>query len=161
MKCSVFDASLPAKKVEENISAMRRKLEETAILLPSVEDTGLQSLSGTMATPVQAQDLLSFWEVGLQHFQARVKYYVLQEPSASVPQRLNRLLTFASTIKMNRKVKAIELERKVVNRCVRRTMAWNARLDLCNSVEDNSTSSYIEQSVIQMAIHTRGRKPNG
>ncbi len=94
----------------------------------------------------------------MQHFQARVKYYILQEPSASVPHRLNWLLTFASTKKVKRKVKAIERERKVVNRCARKAMAWNNKPGF---MQHYSGEQYLELSRVisdPKEIHTRDRK---
>ena len=76
---------------------MRQKLEKTAALVLTDKDRGLQSLSGIMATPEQARDLQQFHEIGNQHFKSYVRYHILREPSAKVPQRKNRLLTFSTS----------------------------------------------------------------
>ena len=49
-------------------------------------DSQLVTFSGKLATPEQAKDLLSFWEIGEKHFDLYIKYFVLREPSAQVPQ---------------------------------------------------------------------------
>ena len=63
------------------------------------------SLCGKQATAEQAKDLLNFGEIGQKHFEAYVRYYILQQPSAQVPQHL---LTFSISklsvwkVKLNR-----------------------------------------------------------
>ena len=93
---SLFDLTPSARQVEENIITIKSKMNETAILSPEPVDHGLKSLSGKHATPEQAKDLLNFWEIGQRHCEAYVKYYILQQPSAQVPQRLNKLLTYTT-----------------------------------------------------------------
>ena len=97
------------------------------MLVPTDKDRGLQSLSGIMATPEQARDIQQFHEIGNKHFESYVRYHILREPSAKVPQRKNRLLTFSTSKKSRRKIKAVDRERKVVNRCVRRQIAWQMK----------------------------------
>ena len=58
------DSSPAARRAETNFTAMRQKLEKTAVLVPTDKDRELQSL----ATPEQARDLQQFHEIGNQHF---------------------------------------------------------------------------------------------
>ena len=88
-KVCITDSSPAARRTEENIFVMRQKLEKTAVLVPNDTDRGLQSLSGAVATAEQAKDLLQFYKVGMRHFETRIRYYILREPSADVPQRVN------------------------------------------------------------------------
>ncbi len=57
-----------------------------------------------------------------------IKYFILKEPSAKVPSRFCKVLTFSSSKTIQRKTKAIERDRKVVNKCIRRTVAWSSRV---------------------------------
>ena len=63
---------------------MIAKVKSTKLLTTGLKNS-LQSLSGKLAKPEQEKDLLSFWEVGLEQFENKVKYYVLRDPSAKVP----------------------------------------------------------------------------
>lgn len=99
------------------------------------------SLSGKQATPEQVKDLLNFWEIGREYFEEYVRYYILQQPSAQVPQRFNKLLTFSASKRSVRKVKLIDRERRLMNRCMRRKLARNAKLGV---VTQPSGEQYIE-----------------
>ena len=103
----------------------------------------LQSLSFQLATPEQEKDLLSFWEVGLSHFENKVKYFILRDPSADVPQRQAKLLTYTISKTGKKKIKMIERERKIVSKCVRRSLAWNARVD-CDHQQSGGQLSAIK-----------------
>lgn len=60
----------------------------------------------------------------------KINYFILNDPSADVPQRKVKLLTYAVSKKVKRKIKLIEKERKLVSKCVRRSLAWNAKVDI-------------------------------
>lgn len=124
---SIFDTSPHIARVEENVVAMIAKVKSTTLLAIGSTD-GLQSLSGQLATPEQEKDLLSFWEAGFEQFKSKVKYFVLKEPSADVPQRKVKLLTYTMSRTRKKKIKMIEKERKIVNKCLRRSLAWNSRV---------------------------------
>ena len=78
----------------------------------------LRSKSGQVATLEQQIDLLGVWEVGCERFRNHVKLYVLKDLSAVVPRRNVKLLTFASSKKVKRKVKQLDKEKKIVGRCM-------------------------------------------
>ena len=67
------------------------------------ESRPLTSMSGQVATLEQQIDLLGFWEVGRERFRNHVKFYVLKDPSAVVPRRKVKLLTFASSKRVKEK----------------------------------------------------------
>ena len=121
---SIFDST---PQVEGNISSMEVRLACSTLMSPVTTVPSLESFSGVVATPEQEKDLLQFWEVGMERFKNRISYFILKEPSATVPQRQARLLTFASTKSIKSKVKLIEKEKRLVNRCIRRTLVWNAK----------------------------------
>ena len=78
----------------------------------------------------------------MQRFKNRISYFILKEPSATVPQQHQaRLLTFASSKRIKRKVKLIEKEKRLVNRCIRRTLAWNAKH---GTSSESDSSWYLE-----------------
>ena len=58
-----------------------------------------------------------------------MKYFVLRDPSAKVPQMQVKLLTYTTFKPAKKKIKMIEREKKIVNKCVRRLLAWNAKVD--------------------------------
>lgn len=113
---------------------MIAKVELTKLLSVGGPTHPLQSLSAQVATPEQERDLLSFYEVGIQHFKNRIEYFVLRDPSAKVPQRQANLLTFTTPKTARKKMKMVERERKLVNKCIRRSLAWNARADRANQL---------------------------
>ena len=61
-------------------------------------------MSGQVATPEQQIDLLGFWRVGHEGFENQIKFFVLKDPSAVAPRRKVKLLTFASSKKLKRKI---------------------------------------------------------
>ena len=65
--------------------------------------------------------------MGHERFENHVKFFVLKDPSAVVPRRKIKLLTFASSKKVKRKMKQLDKEKKIVGRCLRRAFAWNAK----------------------------------
>ena len=71
--------------------------------------------------------MLGFWEVGHERFENQVKFYILKDPSAVVPKRKVKLLTFASSRKLKQKMKQLDKEKKIVGRCLCRKFAWNAK----------------------------------
>lgn len=127
-KVSIFNTSPHAVKVEENVAAMMIKLK-SANLLNAGSTSPLQSLSGQVAKPEQEKDLLSFWDVGQKQFENRIKYFQLKDPSAKVPQRKVKLLTYTTSKPTKKKIKIIEREKKLVNKCIRLSLASNSKVD--------------------------------
>ena len=128
--CVVSLDSSTVLKVEENVKAMLSYVQSASVLslTDNNSDGLLTSMSGQIATPEQKIDLLGFWEIGLERFKNKVKYFVLHDPSAAVPQRQAKLLTFKSTKSVQKKIKLIDKEKKIVNKCVRRSLVWNAKV---------------------------------
>ena len=91
------------------------------------ENRGLLALNGTLASPEQHRDLVSFREIGIQYFEVYVKYYILRDPSATVPQRKRRLQTFSAPKRRPTKVKLKEREQKLICRCLRKQLAWSGQ----------------------------------
>ena len=112
---SLFNHNTEAVKLEGNISAMRGKLLTSSLVVctSTTSTQSLGTLSGTVASPEQEMDLLEFWDIGKICYGCRVRYFILKEPSAKVPQRQARLLTFGSSKKL-KKVKLLEKEQKLV-----------------------------------------------
>ena len=54
----------------------------------------LVSIDSTSATPEQRADLISFRSIGFDYYIAYMRYFIMREPTASVPMRLRRLQTF-------------------------------------------------------------------
>ena len=102
-KSCIFSPSTDEAKSGQNVQAMASKIK-TSTLLPSSpgENRGLaNSFRGLVATEVQRHDLLSFYEIGKEHYEKRVKTHLLNVPSVLVPIRRKGLHTF-STTKKNR-----------------------------------------------------------
>ena len=106
---------------------MQSKLSDLNILHIVQENRGLIALNGIPASPEQHRDLAGFREIGVQYFEAYVKYYILRDPSAMVPQRKRRLQTFNVPKKRLRKVKLKEREQKLISRCLRKQLAWSGQ----------------------------------
>lgn len=96
----IFDESAHALKTEENVQCIISKVKSSGCLN---ECSRLQSLSGQVATPEQQTDLTGFGDVGQSMFLNRIEYFILKDPSAQVPQRKARLLTFASNKSVKKK----------------------------------------------------------
>ena len=90
----IIDSTKCASKVEENILVMISKLKSMQVL-DTLSVYPLQSLSGQLATSEQEKDLLSFWDIGFEQFKNKVNYFILNNPSADIPQRKVKLLTYA------------------------------------------------------------------
>ena len=106
---------------------MMTKVQSSNTLNLIDEVRPLTSMSGQVATPKQQIDLLGFWDMGHKRFENHIKFYVLKDPSAVVPRRKVKILTFASSKKLKRKVKQLDREKKIVGKCLRRAFAWNAK----------------------------------
>ena len=104
---------------------MQSKLSNLNILHIVQENRGLIALNGIPASPEQHRDLVGFREIGIQYFEAYVKYYILRDPSAIVPQRKRHLQTFNAPKKRLMKVKLKEREQKLISRCLRKQLAWS------------------------------------
>ena len=141
-KICVFDAGQQSVKREENVKCMMTKVQSTSTLDIFDEMRPLTSMSGQVTTPEQQIDLLGFWEAGHERFENHVKFYVLKDPSAVVPKRKFKLLTFASSKVLKKKVKQLDREKKLVGKCLRRAFAWNAKF--------GSDSQHIGQQYIEL-----------
>ena len=139
-KVCLFDPSQTSVKRVENIKCMMTKVQSSNTLDVLDEARPLTSMSGQVATPEQQIDLLGFWDMGHERFENHIKFYVLKDPSAVVPRRKVKILTFASSRKLKRKVKQLDKE-KIVGKCLRRAFAWNAKF---GSSSQNVGQQYIE-----------------
>ena len=126
-KVSVFDPSPQSNKREENVKCMMTKVQASQSLSAVGETSPLKSMSGQVATPEEEIDLIGFGDVGHKRLENQIKFFILKDPSARVPRRKAKLLTFASTKKVQKKMKRLEKEKKHVGRCLRRAFAWNAK----------------------------------
>ena len=140
-KVCLFDPSQTSVKRVENIKCMMTKVQSSNTLDVLDEARPLTSMSGQVATPEQQIDLLGFWDMGHERFENHIKFYVLKDPSAVVPRRKVKILTFASSKKLKRKVKQLDREKKIVGKCLRRAFAWNAKF---GSSSQNVGQQYIE-----------------
>ena len=140
-KVCVFDPSQTSVKREENIKCMMTMVQSSNTLDILDEVRPLTSMSGQVATPEQQIDLLGFWDMGHERFENHIKFYVLKDPSAVVPRRKVKILTFASSRKLKRKVKQLDKEKKIVGKCLRRAFAWNAKF---GSSSQNVGQQYTE-----------------
>ena len=131
-KISVFDVAQQSIKREENINCMMTKVLSTNTLDVVDEVRPLTSMSGQVATPEQKIDLLGFRKVGQERFENHVKFYILKDPSAAVPRRKVKLLTFASSRKLKKRMKQLDKEKKLVGKCLRKAFAWNAKFGCCS-----------------------------
>ena len=89
-KVSIFDATPHAAHCEENVQSMKSKLCDSQILATAQENRVLLALDGTVATPEQHKDLVTFRDIGKEFHEAYIKYYIVRDPSAKVPLRLRR-----------------------------------------------------------------------
>ena len=77
--------------------------------------------------------------IGKEYHEAYIKYYIVRDPSAKVPLRLRRLLTFCVQRKINQK----ECEQRLVSRCIRQQLAWSAQTQC---IEQHRSEQYLELS---------------
>ena len=138
---SIFNSTPHASRCEDNIKSMCSKLTELRVFEAAVSNRGLQSVDGAPASPEQKADLLSFRDIGQDHYLAYVNYFILKNPSANVPVRLRKLKTFAPPIVQRRKIKQKEREQNLVSACIRRQLAWAAQN---NTVGQHTGEQYLE-----------------
>ena len=89
---------------------------------------GFSPYVANLIKPEQETDLTGVRDVGQSMFLNRIEYFILKDPSAQVSQRKARLVTFASNKSVEKMMKQLERERKIVTRCIRRTYAWNQKI---------------------------------
>ncbi len=130
-----------AARCEENIESMKSKLCDSHVLATVQESRGLLALDGTATTPEQHKDLIAFRDIGKQYHEAYIQYYIVRDPSAQVPLRLRRLLTFCARKRSQRKINQKEREQKLVSRCIRQQLAWSAQTQC---VEQHRGEQYLE-----------------
>ena len=119
--------------------AITTKLCDMHVFDSAGDNRSLQTMDGHLATPEECSDLLTFRNIGQSYYSAYVKHYIIRDPSASVPLHLRRLQTFCSSKTTRKKLKLKEREQFLVNRCMRRQLAWNAVLS--NILVSNIQSS--------------------
>ena len=105
-----------------------------------VEVRPLTSMSGQVTK--QKIDLLGFWKVGQERFENHVKFYILKDPSAVVPRRKVKLLTFASSRKLKKRMKQLDKEKKLVGKCLCKAFSWNAK--------SGSSSQQVGQQYVEL-----------
>ena len=135
---TIFDSTPHALRYEENIVSMLSKLGESHALDHVHENRALIGMDGTVATPEQHRDLMSFRDIGQQYSEAYVKYYIFRE---SVPLRKRRLQVFGTEKRSKKQVKQKEREQKLVSHCLRRQLAWSAQT---GSVLKHQGEQYLE-----------------
>ena len=68
-------------------------------------------------------------------------FFILKDPSASVPRRV-KLLTFATSQKVKQKKKQLDKAKKLMRKCLRKAFAWNAKF--------RSSSQQVGQQYIEL-----------
>lgn len=99
----VLDSSPKSMKEEENVNSVISKIDDTNTLEVVNESKSLTSMSGQVARVEQQKDLGGFNEFGREWLENQIKFFILKDPSAQVPRRKARLLTFTSTKKQQKK----------------------------------------------------------
>ena len=120
----ILDSSPQAQRYEENIKEMCN-LIVTKGLLPVTQcnDRGLLNVfTGQQATHEQANDMLTFYEIGEQSFHNYIKYHILQ--ISSVNLRQHKLITMATSKPNSTRSTTKERETKQVITCLRQRLAW-------------------------------------
>ena len=113
---SLFDSSPHSVRTEDNVKCMITKAQTSNSLEVSCENERLKSLSGQVASPEQQIDLVGFWEVGQQRLENQIKFFILKDPSTQAPRRKAKLLTFASSKQIVKKMKQLDREKRIVGR---------------------------------------------
>ena len=117
-------------KSEENIKSQLHKIEEVDLLPAHVSSNRglINPFRGVSATEAQSHDLLSFNQIGSEHYESRVRAYYLNEASVVVPIRRKRLQTFGTTQKKKQgKLASLQKEMKKVQKCMRLKIAYANR----------------------------------
>ena len=127
----IVDTTPLAGKSEENIKAMLPILADNHVFKVDGVKRTLIAIDGTSATPEQRADLTSFRSIGFDYYIAHVRYFIMREPTASVPMCLCRLQTFCPPRIKRKKTKQKEHEQNLVTACMRRQMAMGCRNKHC------------------------------
>ena len=152
---NIFSTTLAnTKKFEENVRNQKRKLETSSLANQQI-GIGLSHLfSKKTLTAEQAQDLVSFREIGQSDYEDWVEYYVLRKPSVKPPQHRKRLLTFTEKRSLRKKVSAIEKERNLQIEC------WKKRVAFSTSTGIPMQGIYVQCIELPRAIATSDGAPN-
>ena len=90
---SPFSSNPNDKKYEPNVQAVMELIIEKSLF--EVEETNrglINPFTKKKATPQQSNDLRSFRLLGEQEYYQRIAYFILKQPSVSVPNRKRCLL---------------------------------------------------------------------
>ena len=84
-------------------------------------------LSKNKISPEQANDLLTFRDIGQKDFESSIQYHILHNPSVKPQKRQKRLLTFTERKSRKKKVSAIEKERKLQVECWKKKIEFTSK----------------------------------
>ena len=108
-----------------------------------------------MATLEQANDMLSFHQIGLQAFKQYITTRILQKSSlVNAPLRRHKLMTMSAVNKSRKRTTPKEQEAKQVIKCLRRRLAW------CNQSNVTYDSSEEQYSILPRAIADEDGNPH-
>ncbi len=118
-------------KVKANIEEIKTTIQKHELLPLSVPtNRGIVNVfSSIKALPEQEHGLLECYNIGIEEYNSYVSYQVIVTPTnAPAPVRHQKLLTMSSTTKGKKKrVSPQEREQKVLNKCLRKRLAWCAK----------------------------------
>ena len=86
---TVVNSSKQAARQEENIVCMCSEIQKAKLLPREIECNCslFNAFNGEKATPEQANDKLTFRQIGTQAFHQYVTYYILKQHSTNAPVR--------------------------------------------------------------------------
>ena len=150
----MFACDSYAIKSEGNIKRIMEKIKE-ANLLPQLDGSSanrglFNPFRNIVANNAQTHDLLSFRNIRQKQFESRVESFLIKIPSTKAPLRQKKLQTFASTtVKKQKKVSNLQRELQLVQKCMRKKIAYATQRGTSPKLSlQSNTSSCQEHSVM-------------
>lgn len=119
-----------AKKFEENVQNQINKLKTSSLTEQQSGNRLRHIFNKKSLTAEQTHDLLNFREIGQADYDAGVEYYTIRTPSVKPPKHRKRLLTFTEKRSRQKKVSAVEKERKLQIECWKKRVAFSTSMGL-------------------------------
>ncbi len=112
---SLLSSQSTDKAFNNNVKAQMRQMKDKALFEVTSINRGLiNPMTGVHAGSEQEHDLLNFRYIGQREYLARIASVILQQPSATVPNRKRRLVTFSDNKKKGQRISQLERDRRLI-----------------------------------------------
>ncbi len=112
---SLLSTQSTDRAFNNNVKAQMRQMKDKALFEVTSINRGLiNPMTGVHASSEQEHDLLNFRYIGQREYLSRIASVILQQPSATVPNRKRRLVTFSDNKKKGQRISQLERDRRLI-----------------------------------------------